>query len=306
MSNKERIGFVGVGLMGHGIAKNIVEAGYPLTVIAHRNREPVEDLIGRGASEAQSFKEVGEASDIVFLCVTGSVQVEAAVLGKDGLIEGLKPGSVVIDCSTADPGSTMKIAAQLDEKGISFADSPLGRTPKEAWTGELDAMVGASDEVFKRIEPVIKTWTRRIVHVGGLGDGHRMKLINNFISLGYAALYAEALTLADKVGISPRQFDSIIRGSRMDCGFYQTFMEYTLDGNENAHKFTLSNGFKDIRYVASMGDSVGLANPMADATKNTLALAVANGGDGSEEYVPFLPRYVAAFNGSDLTPKKKS
>jgi len=202
-------------------------------------------------------------------------------------------------------GGRLTTAAQLAEKNIAFADVPLGRTPKEAWEGQLDAMVGADDDIFARIEPVIETWSRRIVRVGGLGDGHRMKLINNFISLGYAALYAEALTLADKVGISPRQFDSIIRGSRMDCGFYQTFMEYTLDGNRDAHKFTLSNGFKDIRYVVSMGDSVGLANPMADATKNTLALAVANGGDGPEEYVPFLPRYVAALNGTDLTPEDK-
>ena len=302
MSDKERIGFVGAGLMGHGMAKNIVEAGYPLTVIANRNRKPIEDLATRGATEAKTFGELAAASDIVFICVTGSPQVERVVLGSDGLIGALKPGSVVIDCSTADPGSTMTIAERLKERDIAYADAPLGRTPKEAWAGELDTMVGADDAVFERIRPVIDTWAGRIVHIGGVGDGHRMKLINNFLSLGYAALYAEALTVASKVGITPERFDSVIRGSRMDCGFYQTFMEYTLRGDENAHRFTLTNGLKDLRYLEAMADDAGMANGMGNAAKNLFALAVSAGGDTPDSYVPMLPRFVGALNGTDLAP----
>ncbi|HPG03135.1 MAG TPA: NAD(P)-dependent oxidoreductase, partial [Rhodoblastus sp.] len=200
---KERIGFVGVGLMGHGMAKNIVEKGYDLTVLSHRNRAPVEDLVKRGAKEAKSARGLAEASDIVFICVTGSPQVEAIVRG--GLKDGLKTGSIVVDCSTADPVSTMALAGELASVGVTLVDAPLSRTPKEAWEGTLDTMVGASDDIFARIKPVLDTWAGRVVHIGGTGDGHRMKLLNNFLAMGYAALYSEAVTLAQKVGITPER-----------------------------------------------------------------------------------------------------
>ncbi|MEQ8964363.1 MAG: NAD(P)-dependent oxidoreductase [Azospirillaceae bacterium] len=296
---KETIGFIGLGFMGHGMAKNLVEKGYPLTVMGHRNREPVDDLVGRGAVEAATPKEVGARSSIVFLCLPGSPQVEAVVRGADGLIEGMESGSVLVDTSTADPTSTLDIAALLAEKGIAFADAPLSRTPKEAWEGVLDAMVGAEDAVFARLEPVIGTWAGKIVHIGGVGDGHKMKLLNNFLSLSYAALYAEALALAEKVGIAPARFDSVIRGGRMDNLFYQTFMAYTLTGEREAHKFTLTNALKDMRYLESMADAAGLVNPIGNAAKNSFAAAVAAGATGPEDYVPMLVDHVGRLNGVD-------
>ena len=301
---QETIGFVGVGLMGQGMAKNIVEKGFPLTVMAHRNRAPIDDLVRRGASEAKSLREIAEKSSIVFLCVTGSREVEAVIRGKDGLKAGLKPGSIVIDCSTADPTSTVALAEELAAAGIGYADAPLGGTPVQAAEGKLSAMVGATDEVFARIEPVIQTWAGKIVHIGGVGDGHRMKLLNNFISLGYAAIYAEALALSNKVGISSERFDSVIRGGRMDNGFYQTFMGYTIEGNREAHKFTIANAFKDLTYLESMADSVKLMNPVGNAVKNSFSLAHSAGGDGPENYVPHLPEYIGRANGIDLTPTK--
>ena len=215
----EQIGFVGLGLMGHGIAKNIVEKGYPLTFLGRSNRKTADDMTGRGATEVKTVGEVAARCSIVFLCVTGSHEVEAIVRGPGGLREGLKRGSVIVDCSTADPNSTLALAAELAPLGIDYVDAPLSRTPKEAWEGTLDAMVGASDAVFARLRPVLETWAGKIVHIGGTGDGHRMKLLNNFLSLGYAALYSEALVLAQKVGITPQRFDNVIRGGRMDCGF---------------------------------------------------------------------------------------
>ena len=205
----ESVGFVGLGLMGHGMAKNIVEKGFALTVTAHRNRAPIDDLVKRGATEVASLDELAKRSSIILLCVTGSPEVEAVIRG---LRPGLKRGAVIIDCSTADPTSTVALAAQLAADGIDFADAPLSRTPKDAWEGKLDTMVGASDAVFARIKPVLETWAGKIVHIGGVGDGHKMKLLNNFVSLGYAAIYSEALALASKVGISPERFDSVIRG----------------------------------------------------------------------------------------------
>ena len=298
---KEAVGFVGLGMMGHGIAKNIVERGYPVTFLGRKNRVPADDMRGRGATEVKTAREVGERSTVVFLCVTGSLEVEGVVRGPDGLAVGLKQGSVIIDCSTSNPVSTGALAAELAPRGIDFVDAPLSRTPKEAWEGTLDTMIGANDAVFERVKPIIETWAGKIVHVGGVGDGHRMKLLNNFLSMGYAALYSEALVAAAKVGISPQRFDSVIRGGRMDNPFYQTFMRWTLEGERNAHKFSISNAFKDMRYLESMMDAVGVANPVGNAIKNSFALAVSAGA--AEEYVPMLATHIARLNGVDLAPK---
>jgi len=295
--SKEDIGFIGVGLMGHGMAKNIVEKGWPLTILGRRNRKPVDDLVLRGAVEAKTPREVGERATVVFLCVTGSREVEAVVRGPDGLKAGMKPGSVIVDCSTSDPVSTMALAQELKEADIELVDAPLSRTPKEAWEGKLDTMVGASDEIFARLKPVIDAWAGKVVHIGAPGDGHRMKLLNNFVSLGYAALYAEALALSRKVGISPERFNSVISGGRMDCGFYQTFSRWTLEGDPDAHKFSIANAYKDLRYLASMADAAGVAAPMSDAVKNAFALVHGAGGD--EDFVPMLASYVAHANGID-------
>jgi len=290
---QESIGFVGIGLMGHGMAKNIVTKGYPLTVTPHRNRAPVDDLIGRGATEA-TLEDLAARSTIIFLTLPGSPQVAETVAR---MAPHLKPGSVVVDSSTSDPTVTTRLAADLAAKGVHFADAPLSRTPKEAWEGTLDCMVGATDEVFTRIRPVIATWATKIVHIGGVGDGHRMKLLNNFLSLGYAAIYAEALAVAAKVGISTATFDSVIRGGRMDCGFYQTFMGYALEGNREAHRFTLSNAYKDLRYLESMANAATVTTTMASAAKNSFAGAVAQGGSGPEDYVPHLVDFVGRANG---------
>ena len=296
-SDRPAIGFIGLGMMGHGIAKNIVEKGYALSVVAHRNRAPVDDLVGRGATEAQSIAALAQRSQVVFLCVTGSPQVEAAVRGEDGLANQLAAGSIVVDCSSSDPTSTARLAEELKARGIDFADAPLSRTPKEAWAGTLDTMVGAEEAVFARLKPILDTWAGKIVHIGGVGDGHRMKLLNNFVSLGYGAIYAEALALAERVGISADRFDSVIRGGRMDCGFYQTFMKFTLEGDREAHKFSLGNCFKDLRYLEAMANGAGLVNPIGNAVKNSYAAAVAAGG--AEDFVPMLPAYVDRFNGGD-------
>lgn len=291
---KEAVGFIGVGLMGHGMAKNLLAAGYPVTVIAHKNRAPVDALIATGATEAKSLADLASNTTIIHICAPGSPEVEAIVTA---LMPTMQPGTVIIDCSTSDPNSTVALAAKLAAHGFHMADAPLGGTPVQAEAGELSTMIGAPEAVFERIKPVVAAWTSAIVHLGPSGAGHKMKLLNNFLSLGYAALYSEALALSEKVGISTAQFDSVIRGSRMDCGFYQTFMGYAVEGNREAHKFTLTNALKDMRYLESMADGVSLANPVGNAVKNSFALAHAAGGNGPEDYVPHLTDYVAKQNG---------
>ncbi|SDO21923.1 hypothetical protein SAMN05216303_101842 [Rhodoferax sp. OV413] len=298
---REQIGFIGLGLMGHGMAKNIVDKGYPLTIYARKPSAAVDDLLQRGAQQADSLQALAAQATVVFLCVTGSKDVEDLIRGPNGLGQSLRPGSVLVDCSTADPTSTMALAAELAPLGITLVDAPLSRTPKEAWAGTLDTMVGADQATFDRIQLILATWAGKVVHIGGPGDGHRMKLVNNFISLGYAALYSEAMAVAQSVGITPQRVDSVIRGGRMDCGFYQTFMGYVLDGNKEAHKFTLQNAFKDLRYLESMADATGVANPMGNAVKNSFALAV--GGGGGQSYVPMLPEIIGKLSGVDLAPQ---
>lgn len=294
----EKVGFIGLGFMGHGIAKNIVEKGYSLTIMAHNNRTPIDDLVDRGAIEVKSTKELAAASEIVFLCVTGSNEVEAIIQGDDGLKKHLQPGSIIVDASTSYPNSTLELASELEAVGITLVDAPLGRSPKEAWEGTLDTMVGCDDQIFTRIKPILETWAGRIIHIGATGDGHKMKLINNFISLGYGALYAEALTLAQRIGIDPLRFDSVIRGSRMDCAFYQTYMQYVLERNRDAHKFTLRNGLKDMCYLDTMATQAGLSNPLSNAVKNSYALAV-NTGRG-EDFIPMISDIIAENNGVSL------
>ena len=292
----ERIGFVGVGLMGHGMAKNILAGGYPVQVIAHRNRTPVDDLLGQGATEAETLADLGAACSIVFICAPGSPQVETIV---NGLQAGLSSGDIIVDCSTSDPVSTAKLSLQLGEAGITLVDAPLGGTPVQAEEGTLSAMAGASEADFDRVRPVLDTWAATIVHLGPTGSGHKMKLLNNFLSLGYGAMYSEAMALGEKVGISREVFDSVIRGSRMDCGFYQTFMGYAVGGDKDAHKFTITNALKDLQYLESMADGAGVANPIGNAAKNSFAMARSTGGDGPEDYVPHLVDYVARQNGLD-------
>lgn len=293
--SKPTVGFVGVGLMGHGMAKNLVSKGWPLVVLGHRKREPVEHLKSLGAREAATPRELAAQCEIVHLCVTGSPQVEATLRGPDGLLAGAAPGTVIIDCSTSNPVSTLALAEEAKARGVHFVDAPLSRTPKEAEAGTLDTMVGAEPEVFARIEPVLRAWAGNVVHLGPVGLGHKMKLINNFVAMGYATLFSEALAIARKSGLTVEQFHSVIGSGRMRSPFYDTFMQWTLAGDENAHRFTIANAHKDMRYLAAMANEAGAVNLLQPQVKNMFA-AMQAAGQG-ERFVPMLADFIAGLNG---------
>ena len=210
-----------------------------------------------------------------------------------------KEGLVVVDCSTSDPVSTGQLASELNAAGMHLVDAPLSRTPKEAEAGTLDAMVGADDATFEAVRPVLECWAAIIVRVGPVGSGHTMKLINNFIGMGYAALYSEALTVGMRAGITPDVFHSVIGAGRMRNGFYDTFMKWVIERDENAHRFSIANAHKDMRYLANMAAATGSANFIGNIVKNYLATADAQGK--GEDYVPILSDHVAALNGVSLT-----
>src|SRR5260370_367994 len=194
--SKQRIGYIGVGLMGHGAAKNILQKGYPLTIMGHRNRAPVDDLVALGAREAKTPADVARASDVVFLCLPSTVEVERAIYGASGVLEGAAKGLIVVDWTTADPRSTQRIGADLAKKGIRMADAPLGRTPKEAEAGKLSTFVGGEPDTVRELKPILECYADTIIEARALGSRHTLKLINHFIAIRTSGVIAETLATA--------------------------------------------------------------------------------------------------------------
>lgn len=298
MSDKQRIGFIGVGLMGHGVAKNILKAGYPLTVLAHRNRQPVEDLVGRGAREAGSAADLAAGSDVVFVCVTGSPEVEEVVLGDDGLLNALRPESVLLDLSTAMPGSTRKVAAAVEARGAHYLDIPMTRTPKEAEEGKLALMAGGPAEVLDRVRPILGTFADTIVHCGAVGAGHTVKLVNNFLALGNAALMSEAIVTAAKAGVAMEALRDVVCSGGADSIMFRRFMTILMEGDESIFRFALRNAQKDIRYYTDMAHNLPSTAFIADSIHQTYVMA-SNLGHG-DAYVPRLMSVLAEVNGASL------
>ncbi|MGP9674441.1 3-hydroxyisobutyrate dehydrogenase [Halomonas citrativorans] len=289
----ERIGFIGLGLMGGYMASNILSAGYSLKVFDPK-QSAVDALVAKGADSAQSAADMGGSCSIVFVCVPTSEHVEEVINAANGLRAGAKTADnrlIIVDCSTSQPTVTRRLAESLKEDSITLVDAALGGTPTQAESGQLQAIVGSDDETLARIRPVLEAWAGKILHCGGVGTGHTMKLLNQFLAMSYGAVFSEALTIGAKAGISPQVFDSVIRGSRMDSGFYQTFFQYVLERDRNAHRFTLANAGKDIRYVAALADDLEVKAEVAHAVSDLYASALAQ-GEG-EKFVPELSDIVA-------------
>lgn len=303
MPKKVRVGFIGLGNMGQGMASNILKNKFPLNVMAHRNREPVEELVRCGAHEFATPAEMAAQSDVVIVCVAGADDVDEIVRGKHGLAAGAPRGLIVIDCTTSDPGILLGLAHDFFEHGICFADAPLGRSPHEARNGTLSTMVGCDAKIFSQIQPVLSAFATTIQHVGRLGDGHRLKLVNNLVSLGYAALYSDALALALKAGLTTEAFDHLIRSSRMNCEFYDTFIGWALRGDANSHRFSLRMALHTISDVVTLSRSLDLKSDLALSVRDSYRQAVTV-GDG-DAMLPELARVVAAANGVSVTPARK-
>ena len=273
-SDKPRIGFIGLGLMGHGMAKNLVGKGFPLTVRVHRNRKPAEDILAAGAKEAKTNAELAQASDIVILCVTGSPQVEEIVYGESGILGVARDGLIVVDTSTAEPASTAKIRADLARKGTLYVDAPLARTPKEAEEGKLNTMVGADDEIFARLEPVLSAYCENVIHAGPPGHGHMLKLVNNFLAMSIATAVAEACATCAKSGVSIRKLHELVSAGAVNSGIFQLIVGRMLDsGDLSGLKFTLVNAMKDLRYYTHFAESLPTTALLGEAVHQSLVNA---------------------------------
>lgn len=278
--DKPRIGFIGVGMMGHGMAKNLVAKGFATTVLGHRNRTPVEDLVASGAAEGKSPADVAGRSDIVLVCVTGSPQVESIVYGESGLLSAARDDLVVIDCSTSEPVSSERIFGDFLARGVAFVDAPLARTPKEAAEGRLNVMVGAEPQVFARIEPVLQAFAENIFHVGGPGAGHKTKLINNFLAMGQAAMIAEALAAATKAGVDLEAFYKVVSAGGPNSGIFQMLVPAILSGSYEGIRFGLDLARKDVRYYTHMTESLNVPSQLGEAVHQSFVQASALGFGG--------------------------
>ena len=267
----DRVGFAGTGLMGRGMAKNILAAGYPLAVVAHRSRAPIDALVRLGATELHSYRNLAAGSDVVLLCVTGTPEVESIVYGRDGLLEGAREGLIVIDCSTSEPASSERIRVDLAERGASLVDAPLARTPAEAEAGRLNTMVGASQEDFARVRPLLEACCENIFHMGPVGSGHKTKLVYNFITMGYAALISEALCACAATGVDLKRFSDVVSAGGANSGIFQLIVPKALEsGDCSGLNFSLANAEKDLRYYNRMADTVPLSGPLGRAVQHAL------------------------------------
>lgn len=292
----KKIGFVGVGRMGHGIAKNLMKHGYPVTLMAHQNRAPIEDLVAQGAKEVKNPREVAAQSDVVIVCVTGSPQVEQVVYGEDGVLAGTRAGMLLLDCSTSEPAMCERVARDLVARKANYADAPLARTPVEAEAGKLNTMVGADESVFAELRPLLEKFCENIFHMGPVGSGTRTKLIYNLITMGHAALIAEALSACKATGVDPGRFAKVVAGGGANSGIFQLIVPKILEnGDYTGLKFSVANAAKDLRYYNRMAAEVPLTSHMGSAVQNALVQTL-NAGY-REGLVPDMVRAQLALNG---------
>ena len=302
MIAKQRIGIVGAGMMGHGIAKNLVEKGFPLAVRGHRSRVPIDDLVGRGATEVKTNADLARASDIVILCVTGAPQVEEVMFGPEGVASAARPGTIVVDTSTSEPATTAKMREALAKQDVRFVDAPLARTPVEAEQGRLNTMVGADDATFAELKPVFAAYCENIVHAGPPGHGIVLKLINNFIAQAICTATAEALATAAKSGLSIRKLHEVISAGAVNSGLFQMIVGRMLEGGDLAGlKFTIVNATKDLRYYTHFTESMMIPSVMGEAVHQSLVTANALGF--GEKFVPSLVEAQEKLAGVKIVPR---
>ena len=296
-----RIGFIGAsGLMGHGIARNLQLKGHTLALTLHRRRDTVADLLGAGAREHETPAALAAHSEFVFVCVTGSPQVEAVVDGPNGLVAGAKPGLVIVDCSTSEPDSTRRLRERCAAAGVTFVDAPLARTPVEAEQGRLNVMVGADDATFAKIEPLLRCYAENVFHVGEPGAGHVIKLLNNFIAQAICTATAEAFAVGQRAGVDLKKLVELVSAGAVNSGLFQA-MSKTLSGDMAGLKFELDNARKDVRYYTHLAEGLAVPTVVGEAVHQSLALASAQGHGA--KFVPALVEAQEQLSGAKIVPR---
>jgi 3-hydroxyisobutyrate dehydrogenase-like beta-hydroxyacid dehydrogenase len=277
MNAKAHVGLIGVGLMGHGIASNILKNGFTLSFLDHPGNQPVGDLLEQGATGLGSGAELAQQCDIVVLCVTGTPQVEDVLFQPKGVLAGLKPGLIVIDCSTAVPASTRTVAARITAAGGRFLDAAMTRTPKEAAEGRLNLIVGGPDALLQEVLPLLRSFAENITHAGPVGAGHQLKLLHNFVSLGFSGVLAEAAAAARRAGVPADVFVEVLAKGGGGGVILERMKPFLLADDASGFTFTLANALKDLTYYTAMTQDMGAPDGVARAAQALYAGAVDQG-----------------------------
>jgi 3-hydroxyisobutyrate dehydrogenase-like beta-hydroxyacid dehydrogenase len=290
-TSKPQIGFIGLGLMGSAMVQRLQSLGYPVTVVAHRNRKPIEEAVAKGAKEVTTAAEVAKCSEIIMLCVDTSAAVEAVMKGEGGVLEQLQPDSVVIDFGTSIPGMTRQLAQECQAKGAAMMDAPLGRTPAQAVDGLLNIMAAGDTADFERMKPVLEDLGENVFHVGPIGAGHTLKLINNFFGMTMACAMSEAFAMADLAGLKRQTLYDVMSAGPLKSGMMEFIKIGAVDNNPGQMAFSIANASKDVGYYSKMADDFGVPSFVSPAIKSTLGLAKASGY--GEKMVPEMVDFIA-------------
>jgi 3-hydroxyisobutyrate dehydrogenase-like beta-hydroxyacid dehydrogenase len=286
-----KVGMVGLGMMGHGIAKNLLKHGYATLLFEHPGNQPIDDLIAGGAATSKDLATLASTVDTIMLCVTGTPEVEQVLLNPGGLLAGMKSGTTVIDCSTAIPSSTQRVARRVAELGGRFLDAPMTRTPKEAEEGRLNVMVGGDPSVFEECKPLFGCYAENVTYAGPVGSGHRLKLIHNYVSLGFSTVLSEAVACAERAGIATDVLVATLAHGGGKGVVLDRFRPYLETKDVTAFRFTLSNTLKDMSYYAEMAKELGAAHSVADSIRLVFERATQDGA--GQKTVPELIDFLA-------------
>ena len=275
-----KIGMVGIGLMGHGIATNLQKHGHTLGLFEHPGNQPLDALVSGGAKMYSALPALAADSDLIITVLTGSPQVEAVIAGPGGLLEGIKPGTIFVDCSTALPGSTKIVSQKVVAAKGRWLDAPMTRTPKEAAEGRLNLLVGGDAALLEEVLPVLKCFAENILHAGAVSAGHSMKLLHNYVSIGMVALLAEAAACSERSGVSPEVFVDVLAKGGGGGIALERIKPFLLAGDVSGFRFSLANARKDLGYYGEMVSQAHAAHSLADAVIATLDLGLKGKPDG--------------------------
>ena len=289
--SKPVIGFIGLGLMGSAMATRLQRLGYELVVVAHRNRKPINEAVARGAKEAGSPAELAAKSDIVMICVDTARAVESVMRGDNGVLQTLRPGSLVIDFSTSVPGLTVELAKECRAKGADMMDAPLGRPPAMALEGRLNIMAAGDTELFKRAQPVLADLGENIFHVGPIGAGHTLKLINNFFAMTTACAMSEAFAMSDLAGIERRTLYEVMAAGPAHSVMMDLIKANAVEGDPGKLAFSVANAQKDLSYYSDMAGQFKVPSFISPQVRDLLTRAKSEGW--GDKYVPEMVDFMA-------------
>jgi 3-hydroxyisobutyrate dehydrogenase-like beta-hydroxyacid dehydrogenase len=269
-----RVGFIGVGVMGLGMASRLLQAGYPVQVVAHRNRQSIEEIVSRGASEARDYAQLAESSDVIILCVSSSTVVEEVI---NALKPALRPGMIVVDMGTSNPDSSRAIYSALAGVDVSFVEAPVTGGVRQAASGELGALVGAEPGALDAVRPLLESMCRTVHHFGPPGAGNTAKLLNNYMVLGMAALVIEAFDKARSAGIDWQKLYDVVLCGSADSGVLRRIVGSALEGDYTGYVFSVEGSFKDMLYFSKLSESMGGVSEIGKAVTQVYEKAVADG-----------------------------